>query len=51
MVMSLRTSVKIVGSTQKPRSNCGPAGTPIFHVASSSGKFQGTMAPHTPTGS
>ncbi len=24
---------------------------PIFHMASSSGKFQGTMAAHTPTGS
>jgi hypothetical protein len=28
IVMSLRTSVKMVGSTQKPRSNRGPAGTP-----------------------
>ena len=28
IVMSLRTSVKIVGSTQKPRSNRGPAGAP-----------------------
>ncbi len=24
---------------------------PIFHMASSSGKFQGTIAPHTPIGS
>ena len=24
---------------------------PIFHMASSSGKFHGTMAAHTPTGS